>query len=87
MIITPAQAGIRYLAVWVPARQTGPYPKKRLISFRHAGPPIKMRAGPIPAKGGIFDQQPAAQQDEKTLDSPSTSLRVVSLSNHGSSPE
>ncbi|MBW1943236.1 MAG: hypothetical protein JRG79_07820 [Deltaproteobacteria bacterium] len=41
----------------------------------------------IPAEDGIFDRHPETQKDVNALDSPSTSLRVVSLSNHGSSPE
>ena len=54
----------------------------------------------IPAKDGICDRHPEAQNAITVLDSPSTSLRVVSpsallrtvslsngLSNHGSSPE
>jgi hypothetical protein len=41
----------------------------------------------IPAKDGIFDRHPETYHPEKELDSPSTLLRVVSLSNHGSSPE
>jgi hypothetical protein len=41
----------------------------------------------IPAKDGIFDRHPEVDEIGKKLDSPSTLLRVVNLSNHGSSPE
>ena len=40
----------------------------------------------IPAKDRIVDRHPVSEKAEITLDFPSTLLRVVSLSNHGSSP-
>jgi hypothetical protein len=43
----------------------------RLISARHAG----------------LDPASSNERSKKALDSPSTLLRVVSVSNHGSSPE
>ena len=41
----------------------------------------------IPAKDGMCHRHPGVQDTEMAMDYPSTSLRVVSLSNHGTSPE
>jgi hypothetical protein len=63
----------------IPVKQKRLNAEKRLISVRHAGfkdPAPHHDAGSIQCRNAI-----------KKLDSPSTSLRVVSLSNHGSSPE
>ena len=70
------------------------FPRKRLChnstrrSFRTNG--VKRSARPSPAQAGLRRvEDPLSRKRESSirfLDSPSTLLRVVSLSNHGSSP-